>query len=184
MLTVYNNDIDLRELLDEATEAAETYLDGDPSHKVDRMAGMALELARVSDEVLDTLEALKEALRKAAAPKLPSSADSVVRLTGVSEYGDDLGTVTVTFPEDSVKLRKGADMKRLKRALGDRFSDFFEERVSYRPVGDFKGRTTAAVRTAADHPGEAAEARVAMAAVEVKEGTPRVGFKPDARYRH
>jgi hypothetical protein len=183
MLTVFDSDSDLAELLVEAQEAAESYIDGDPSHHVARMAGMALELARISDDVLDVLEVLKEALRKAAEPKLAENPDKVVRLQGESEFGTVLGHVAVTFPEDSVKLRKTADMARLKRTLGDRFGDFFEEKTSYKPKDDFKDRTTAAMRTAADHPEEAAEARVALAAVEVKESTPRVGFKPDSQFR-
>lgn len=185
--TIYDNDLNdlnVAALLEEAREAAESYLDGDPEYKVDRMAGMAMELARLSDEVLDSLEVLKEALRKAAEPKLDQSPDKVVRLDAVSEWGTSLGHVTVTFPDSSVKLRKGADMARLKRTLGDRFVDFFEERTLYTPKGDFKDRTTEAIKAAADHPEEAAEARVAMAAVVVKEGTPRVGFKPDAKFRN
>lgn len=178
------NELNVGALLEEAREAAETYLDGDPEYKVDRMAGMAMELARLSDEVLDVLEILKEALRKAAEPKLDQSPDKVVRLDGVNEWGTKLGHVAVTFPDSSVKLRKGADMARLKRTLGDRFSDFFTEKTTYAPTEDFKDRTSEALKTAAEHPEEAAEARVAMAAVVVKEGTPRVGFKPDAKFRN
>lgn len=180
MLTPFHHEIDLAELLDEALTAAETAGTENPSADVARMAGMALELARVSDQVLDALEALKDVLRDAAAPHIPED-DNVVRLKAVSEHGERLGYVAVTFPEDSVKVKKTADIRRLRRALGDHFQDLFTEDITYTPAQDFKERTTAALKDTA-HPERAAEARVAMAAVEVKASTPRVGFKPDPQF--
>jgi len=179
MITLFNDPIDLTELLAAARETADAYEEGKPSYDGPaRMAGMALELARIHDLVLDALEPLKESLRDVAAKTLGDTDDTAWTLDGVSEYGDNIGHVTVTFPAKGVKLSKDANIDRLKRTLGPRFHDYFEERVSYKPVKDFQARTLAALRTASSHPEGGAEARVVMAEVEVVEPTPRVGFKP------
>ena len=176
MYSIFSNTdpVDISTLMTAARSAADAYEDSNAVEDPERMAGMALELARLHDQILDVLEPLKEALRSVARGDLVSE-DGVVELEGVSESDDLLGRVTVTFPASTVKLNKGADIDRLRRALGPRFSDYFEEATAYTPRKDFKARTAAALLS----PEAAAEVRVAMASVKVIDPTPRVGFKPD-----
>jgi hypothetical protein len=173
---------DLHDLIHDARVAARSAEDGAPTHDTERMAGMALELASLHDEILDTLEPLKEALRASAREDLEPGDESevtVIEIDGLSEEGVELGYVTVTFPPSSVKVAKGADLERLRRALGPRLSDYFTSRTLYTPVDEFRARCSAALRSA--DPAAAAEARVAMEVVETVDPTPRVGFKPTRR---
>jgi hypothetical protein len=174
-MELLNIDVDVQTLIDEAHDLAEAFEDG-KSCNPEEMAGKALLLARLNDEVLEALEALKEALREHARPLLPEGETvGTVEVPGVAE-GLDLGCVTVTFPAVVVKIDKKANVERLKRTLGSAFSDYFEERVTYSPHKDFQERTEAALST--DPSQEAAEARLALGVVSVDEATPRVGFKP------
>ena len=125
MYTIFTDPVDLEVLLNDARSAAESYEDGNPTHDPDRMAGIALEIARLHDQLLDALEPLKEALRDVASKA--KALDGVVELTGFDDKGLLLGLVTVTFPSDRVKLSPRADIERLRRTLGDHFSDYFDD---------------------------------------------------------
>jgi hypothetical protein len=174
-MNIFDAHVDVQDLLDQATAATNDYEEGRQTFTRERMAGMALQLARLNDDVLEVLEGLKEALRAEAAP-LSAANDGVVRLTGWSDSAEELGHVTVTFPRRDVKLSKRTDVDHLKRVLGTRFKDYFEEKTTVSPVKDFEARTEAAM--ASGSPGNPAEGRIALQAVTVQEATPRVGFKP------
>ena len=179
MYTIFDEPVDLHDLLSHARVAAASCEDGRPTHSPERMAGMALELARLHDQILDALEPLKEALRAVAREDLDGDPEGIIEMEGDSAEGDCIGFVTVTFPEVGVKLSKNADIKRLRRSLGSRFNDYFDSSVTYTPRKDFKGRVEAALRTTgSEESPRQAEARLVLAAVETLDPTPRVGFKP------
>jgi hypothetical protein len=74
---------------------------------------------------------------------------------------------TVVIPTPVVKVRKDINMDRIKAMLGNRFTLYFTEKITYSPVKTF-------TKTAMANP---QQSKPAMDAVDVTEGTPRVSFK-------
>jgi hypothetical protein len=74
----------------------------------------------------------------------------------------------VVCPVPKVVLRKEADIPRLKAALGDRFSDLFEEVVQVRPRKDIQELVKDCSQK---------EMQAVLAAVDMMSDTPRVAFK-------
>lgn len=68
----------------------------------------------------------------------------------------------------TIELRKGLDIAEMKTKLGPRFSEFFEEVVTYKPKPDFKQRTAAA---------DADTAALLLNAVTLNTRSARVVFK-------
>ncbi len=88
---------------------------------------------------------------------------------GVASFqGVDGSQCTVSIPKPTNSIRKGVDMNGLKSLLGDDFDLFFETVVTYKP------RDTLSQRIAKINP---AKLPAVVAAVDQKEGTPRVYFK-------
>ena len=83
--------------------------------------------------------------------------------------GDDYGEATVTIPAAQLRLPKGADIEDLQRALGSKFSRFFEETVTHKPHTDFEERVEAVE--------DALTQKVLLDAIERNELTPRVAFR-------
>jgi hypothetical protein len=155
---------DLNKLLSEATASLKD------TDNPERAATIALELAELHDMILETLEPLKEALRGYAS-ELKSPGEPEVRINSAIR-----GHVVVTFPPRSVSLSKSANIDRLKRALGEHFADYFEEKVTYKPVKHFTDLTLEGLK-GTPNPATSAEIRIALAEVEIIEPTTRVGFK-------
>jgi len=161
--------IDLVDIMNEV-------LDPDPGlDEPEYLAGMALELATLHTEVTAALEVLKAKLRDAARDDLLDDLAGVVTINGEDYESEPLGTVTVTFPPKIIKLRKETDTELLKRSLGPAFRDYFDEvPASYVPTKDFEDKT---LQASGQSPAKAAEARLALSAVEVTaQPTPRVSF--------
>jgi hypothetical protein len=176
--------VDLADLIGEALEACH---ESPGLDEPEYLAGMALELATLHTEVNAALELLKAKLREVARDELPEhpaqQAGVPITIEGEDYENNSLGTVVVTFPSKVIKLRKGTDTARLKRSLGPAFPDYFEEQTTYTPVDDFEAKTLNPLLVDAPKsldPTKAAEARLALSAVEVTmRPTPRVSFKYD-----
>lgn len=164
--------------LDVAELLGEVYEPYDQEYEPEYLAGMALELATLHTEISAALEILKAKLRDTARDDLPANSPTPAQVTiqGEGYESETLGTVTVTFPAKTIKTRKDTDLQQLKRALGPAFSDYFEEQTTYTPVDDFENKTLKASGPGRS-PTKAAEARLALSAVEVTaRPTPRVSF--------
>ena len=162
-----SNDTNVRDLINMALDAADLHEEGDSSCSREHLAGMALQLATISDDILDALEGLKAALRTEAEPKKAENG-GVVRLQGWDDTGKELGVVVVTFPDRNVNLSKHFDANHLKQRLGRSFFDYFTEKTTYAPRKDFEKAAQASPTCGP----------TALSAVTITEATPRVGFKP------
>jgi hypothetical protein len=145
----------------------------------EEVAGVALSLARIFSEVSSSIDPLKALLRLAAREMLvdQGKAKGKVSIEGVSELGEILGEVSVTFPASQLKLSKNFDPQALKELLGSElFDSFFETKTTYKPSRSFS------VELADLYPleGKEAESKALLGAIERVEPTPRVGF-PSAR---
>jgi type 1 fimbria pilin len=74
----------------------------------------------------------------------------------------------VVCPAPKVSLRKETNIPRLKAALGDKFSDLFEEVTTVRPRKDFQELVKDCTQD---------EMQVVLTAVDLVADTPRVAFK-------
>jgi hypothetical protein len=77
----------------------------------------------------------------------------------------------VTFVGPSLKVKKGADMAKLKEALGAEFSIYFEEKVSYDVKPQFENNT---IKLASDN---SEKLKTVMSVVDQVSNTPRISFK-------
>ena len=126
------------------------------------IAQLACELAKVSTEAQNALDALKPLLRARA--EAERGDESHV------QYETDAGKVSVTFPSPKYKPAKGLDWDGLRAALGDRFDTYFTTRISYGVRKDIENVVKTRMASA--------EISTVLGALSRDEPTPRVGFKP------
>lgn len=120
------------------------------------LVGIGQQLWWIVKRANRALEPIKERLRAEAGG-----------VTQKFESGDGSHCMVIC-PVQKVTLRKEADIARLKAALGDKFSDLFEEVTSVRPRKDF----LELVKECAPD-----EVQVVLTAVDLVSDTPRVAFK-------
>ena len=155
-------------------EEAQDISDNPQNYTPEEIAGAALALARVFSDVSSAIEPLKVILRKEARTLLVQEVKTTgkVRIPGITSLGSSMEEgVTVTFATQ-VKLSKGFDPDALKEHLGGEFSRFFETRVTYAPVKDFRDE----LNSLSGNPGRSWVLKLLTPAVEQVELTPRVGF--------
>lgn len=128
----------------------------------EELAGIALQLARANNEISDLLSPLKDALREVAAEKTDDN--TTVYIEGGTE-----GKVMVTFPKTQTKLAKTFNADAAHETLGNRFSLYFDTKVTYTP----RKNLGAMVKTASDQ----SESDFVMRCVDQVVPTPRVSFK-------
>ena len=128
----------------------------------EELAGIALQLAPANNEISDLLSPLKDALREVAAEKTDDN--TTVYIEGGTE-----GKVMVTFPKTQTKLAKTFNADAAHETLGNRFSLYFDTKVTYTP----RKNLGAMVKTASDQ----SESDFVMRCVDQVVQTPRVSFK-------
>ena len=94
-------------------------------------------LRQLDDSVRNVLDAIKKDVRTAAVAELKGHAGHITL------QGDDLGEVTVTIPEASLRVPKGTDVADLEKVLGKDFALFFEEILTIKPRKEFEERVNA-----------------------------------------
>ena len=85
--------------------------------------------------------------------------------------GDDSGSAMVVVPSASLRIPKGKNIEDIKKALGPKFSLFFEEVTTFKPQKEFESRVEAL--------DDSLEQTILLEAVERHEMTPRVTFRRD-----
>lgn len=120
-------------------------------------------LWQLGDAVRDVLDDIKKDVRVVAVAELQG------QVGHTTLEGDDLGEATVTIPEASLRVPKGANVDDLKKVLGSDFGLFFEEVITVKPRKEFEERVTALQNPLHQQILHNAVARV--------EPTPRVSFK-------
>lgn len=139
----------------------------------EEVAAVALQLAALQSEVGEHLEPLKEHLR---------SSGRAFAEGGRARILTDEGEVQVTYPSPTMRPRKGLSESDLREALGDRvFDECFEVVTTVRPRKGLEERLRA--RTAsgagATPTGGAGGLLGVLEWLDMKEATPRVGFRPN-----
>lgn len=130
---------------------------------VDRKVEVGSILWELGDLVKEALDGIKKEVRQEAVTQRGGQ-------TGpVGLEGDDMGEATVTIPSASLRIPKGKDIAGIKQALGSRFSFFFAEVTTYKPLKEFEDRV-ADVQ-------DPLEQKILVDAVERTELTPRVSFR-------
>ena len=152
---------DLTTLLAEVPDVLQR---GDPSET----AALAIQLAAFSDQIAKSLEPLKKALREHTAPEEGDTLPAVGRIP--TEHGE----VRVTFPRPKTVLSKSADIEALRNLLGPRFDAYFDTKVTHTPVKNIADLILTESRTASDR----TTVDVVINALESKDQTPRVAFRP------
>lgn len=147
---------------------------GNPDATPEQLAGSALEVAALSDSLLDLLEQVKARLRGQAREALPPGESSVKFEGKCLDSGASLGVVHVTFPQPQVMMEKGVDLGALREALGDKFDRYFETKVVVSPRADIKE----SVQGISRDPELRREFGLVMSSLSYRESTPRVGFRP------
>lgn len=132
-----------------------------PDVAVSDLVDIGTTLAGVIGAAKDATDTVKSLLRAEALKTLGHEA-------GKAEFATATGQVVVTVPSPRMELHDHADMAALQTILGEDFSTFFEERVTYVPRRDI------ATLIIALPPGPSRDAL--LAAVTEKEQTPRVAF--------
>lgn len=147
--------------------------DLEPTSSTEEVASVALRLSALSSEIDEHLEPLKEILRTHARDRRAGPG----RVTLASDEGE----VQVTFPNPTLRVRKGLTEKELRYLLGDLFDEAFEVVTTVKPRKGLDERLRA--RTAAKAPPSEGKAPTSLLDVleylDMKEGTPRVGFRPN-----
>lgn len=138
----------------------ESFLQGKPLAEKVEIGSLLWDLR---DLVSDTLDKIKDELRDEALSKLK-------RNPGIENFqGSFSGSCSVTVPKPSTRIVKGTDMSTLRTMLGDDFSLFFEETVSYKPRREFEERVAALE--------DPLHQQVLIKSIEHKDNTPRVSFR-------
>ena len=162
------------DILERASEAL-----SDKNLSTGQVAGVALELSALITELSEHLEPLKERLRVEAKDVLLADGRSSgkISLDGVcSDTGAALGEVWVTFPQSKLALPPKADVALVREALGDAdFEVYFESKLTWAPRRNLKEFMSTKVAMGGK---QAATAERVLGHVVMKEGTPRVGFRP------
>jgi len=128
----------------------------------DRIAAGA-RLWETINRAKEALEPLKTDLRKEATRLL----DNMPGVTTIE--GTGMSRAVVTVPESKLKVVKGTDIKKLKKALGPTgFNALFEE-------GPYQVRSSTAAAYISNAP--KAIQSLALAAITEAEGKPRVSFQ-------
>jgi len=138
------------QILNEALEA----------NSEEALAAAALKLAVLGDELKAAMDSAKAELRVIALRKLDNKPGSV------NLSGGEVGVVSINLPKPSLKVLR--DRENLQRDLGERYAEFFEERITVLPRGEFRA-------LAANAPNELRE--VLFKAVSEEDSTPRVSFR-------
>jgi hypothetical protein len=114
----------------------------------------------ISKRVTSTLDVVKTRLREEAL-KRP--------LSETCRFDGSEGSFCFVVPQSTaLLLRQDANIKGLKKVLGIRFPEFFDETLTYTPVKDFQ------VKVAACTP---EEQKALLLSVDLASRTPRVIFK-------
>jgi NTP pyrophosphatase (non-canonical NTP hydrolase) len=129
----------------------------------DELLHEGVDLYRELAEKKDRLSEIKEMVREHA--EAVRKGETTVELK--TEDGEQ--TVSVTFPADSLKVKKKADMDGLREKLGDLIFDmFFKTKVKYSASSDFEENVEKV-----DDP---LQKQAISGVVEKKSSTPRVSF--------
>ena len=121
----------------------------------------------ISEMAGGLLDILKPEIRNKAASVLGDPTGNIsFPVQGVSN-----GSCMVTFVGPSLKVKKGADMAKLKEALGAEFSIYFEEKVSYDVKPQFENNM---IKLASDN---SEKLKTVMSVVDQVSNTPRISFK-------
>lgn len=120
----------------------------------------ALQLARLRDELEEALDEVKDQLRFVALNRLNGAAGSVTLL------GHDGGQVSVNVPRPTLKVV--GDRESLRKALGESYDLFFEERVTVHARPEFRFLV---------YDAEARQRDFLLGAVSENQVVPRVSFK-------
>jgi hypothetical protein len=132
---------------------------------VERKIEVGSILWEFGDRIKEALDPLKTAVRTEAVKEMKGQVGSTTL------DGDDMGEATVTIPAAQLRLPKGRDIEDLKRALGAKFSFFFEETITYKPHKEYEERV--------QQVDDALTQKVLFDAIERNELTPRVSFRRD-----
>jgi len=153
----------IRDLLATLTEEAQKIHKASAQGKLERddaiTTGRALtELIKMANSAL---EPIKTTLRKIAVEQAKGN-------PGPQNFEAPDGTkCVVVIPKPFVSIRKSASWAAIRASLGDRFGQYFTEHTVCSPRKNFH-------QTVKENP---AEAGIALYAVDLTEGTPRVSFR-------
>jgi len=136
---------------------------------IERKVEVGSVLWELGDRVKKVLDGIKSDVRKEAVKELGGTVGNTLL------DGEDMGAAMVTIPSATLKIPKGTDIEGIKKALGSRFSFFFEEIVTHKPHKEFEGRV--------EQVGDALEQKILFDSVERQEMTPRVSFRRDRASR-
>ena len=137
---------------------------------IDQEAGSLVAQASVPDLVAvgQRLWWLIKKANKALEPIKERMRAEAGGVTKKFEAGDGTAHCMVICSVPKVSLRKDADITRLKAALGAKFSDLFDERVSYQPRKDFQELVKEC---------SANEKQAVLSAVDMVSDPARISFK-------
>ena len=130
---------------------------------IERKVEIGSVLWELGDAVKSVLDRIKSDVRVEAVAELKGQSGNT------KLDGDDLGEATITIPEASLRVPKGANIDDLKKVLGSDFGLFFEEVTTVKPRKEFEERVTALQNPLHKQILHNSVARV--------EPTPRVSFK-------
>lgn len=117
----------------------------------------------LSDQIDAILKRIKAEIRAVALGHLDGQVGTVQLL------GDDLGEVSVNFPEPILRVPRDKNIAGVQQMLGTDFKVFFDEVKTYQPAKDYEKQV------AAIH--DPITQRALLDAIERIEATPRVSFR-------
>lgn len=130
---------------------------------IDRQIEVGSVLWDLHNRVEEVMKVIKKVVRAEAVKDLNGKVGTTTL------EGDDMGEAIVIIPSAQLVIPKGRDIEDLKRALGPKFSFFFEETVTYAPHEEYEERV--------EKTDDALTQKILLEAVERKELTPRVKFR-------